>query len=168
MEKKNGFAWLYISIISFFLMSASFLLMPIDFAKNGAKIVNILVGIMFWLFLVLGIVSQVLLSRNKNNWLAKNRVRRFSAKKKIGLISFCQNIPACAADCLTLVGLIGLVVSVLATDGMGYICYVFMTLFVFAFCLHCIFNGKAYYVLTNQNKILNDTESKHKEEREKE
>ncbi len=164
MNRQKGMVWLLISTISFFMMSISFLLMPIDFDKNNLKFLGIAVGVMFWTFLVLGIVSQFVLSSNKKNWLSKNRMRRFSMKKKIGLISFCQNLPACVADGLTVIGLIGLIISVIVTNGVGFMCYFFLALFVFSFCMHCILNGKIYYILMNQE----ETKSEPGEESEKE
>lgn len=168
MGTKKAFVLLYISIGSFFLMSCSFLLMPIDFAAKGLQIVNLLIGIMFWLFLVLGITIQLILSKIRKNWFTKNHIRRFQCKSRIGLISFVQNIPACIADGVCVISLIGLIISVIITSATGYACYIFMSLLVFSFCMHCILNGKIYYFLTNQDKILKASQPRHNDELEKE
>lgn len=168
MGNKKGFMMLYISIGSFFLMSVSFLLMPIDFAAKGLQFFNLLIGIMFWAFLILGIVTQVILGQIRKNWFIRNRIRRFQFRSKVGLVSFAQNLPACIADGIFLVSLIGLIISVIVTNGIGYACYIFMALLVFSFCMHCILNGKIYYFLTNQEKILKTSQPKRLDESEKE
>lgn len=168
MGNKKGFMMLYISIGSFFLMSVSFLLMPIDFAAKGLQIFNLLIGIMFWAFLILGIVTQAMLNKQRKSWLVRNRIRRFQFRGKIGLISFLQNLPACIADGILVLSIIGLIISIIATNGIGYTCYIFMAMTVFSFCMHCILNGKVYYFLTNQEKILKTSQQKRLDEEEKE
>ncbi len=168
MGKKNGLILLFVSIGSFFLMSASFLLMPIDLEAKGLQNYSSAIGIMFWVFLLLGIVTQFILGRMRKNWFIRNRIRRFQFRSKVGLISFAQNLPACIADGIFVISLIGLIISVVATNGIGYACYIFMALLVFSFCMHCILNGKVYYFLTNQDKILKSSQPKHLDELEKE
>lgn len=168
MGKKKEIILLYISIGCFFLMSVSFLLMPIDFATKGLQIFNLLIGIMFWVFLLLGIITQFILGHMRKNWFIRNRIRKFQFRSKVGLISFVQNLPACIADGIFVISLIGLIISVIATNGIGYACYIFMALLVFSFCMHCILNGKVYYFLTNQDKILKSSQPKHLDELEKE
>lgn len=155
---------LYISIGSFFLMSVSFLLMPIDFAAKEMSKGSIVVGIMFWASLVLGVATQVLLGYARKTWFVRNRIRRSRTKSRVGVIAFLQNVPACIADGLLAVSLIALSVAVVVTDATGYLCYVFMALTVFAFCMHCIFNGKVYYFLTNQDALLKASQPKHLDE----
>lgn len=153
MGKNKEVALLYTSIGSYFLMSVSFLLMPIDFAAKGLQIINLLIGIIFWVFLALGIITQCVLGHLRKKWFLKNRIRRFKFSNKIGLISFAKNMQACIADGIFVISLIGLVISVVATSGIGYACYIFMALLVFSFCMHCILNGKIYYYIMNQDKI---------------
>ena len=168
MGKKKNYMTLYTSIGSFFLMSVSFLLMPIDFAAKGQQIFNLLIGIMFWVFLILGIITQTMLNRARKSWFIRNHIRRFQFRGKIGLISFLQNLPACIADGMLVLSVIGLIISIIVTNGIGYVCYIFMSLTVFSFCMHCILNGKIYFFLINQDKILNASQQKRLDEEEKE
>lgn len=163
MSKKKEIILLYVSIGCFFLMSVSFLLMPIDFATRGSQIFNLLIGIMFWTFLVAGLVIQFILNKIRKNWFIRNRIRSSQFRSKVGLISFVRNLPACIADGILAVSLIGLIISVIATNGIGYVCYIFMALLVFSFCMHCILNGKIYYFITNQDNILNASQKKNLE-----
>lgn len=164
MSRKRDWMMLYISIGSFFLMSVSFLLMPIDFAAKKMPEGNVLVGVMFWATLILGIVTQIILGYTRKNWFVRNRIRRSHVKSKVGVIVFLRNAPACVADGLFAVSLIALIISIVVTNATGYACYVFMALTVFSFCLHCVFNGKVYYFLTNQETLLKASQPKHLDE----
>ncbi len=168
MGKKQDVVLLLISIGSFFLMSCSFLLMPIDLATKELQEFNLLIGIMFWVFLLLGIITQIMLGHIRKKWFIRNHIRRLQFRKKVGIISFVQNLPACIADGFFLISLIGLVISVIITNGTGYACYIFMALLVFSFCMHCILNGNIYYFLTNRDVILKTAQSKRLDELEKE
>ncbi len=168
MGSRKEFLWLYISIGSFFLMACSFLLMPINFETTNLQFMSYCVGIMFWVFLILGIVSQIILAKQRKNWFIRNRIRRFRTKSKSGVIAFVQNLPATIADITLVISIIALIVSIVLTNAMGYACYIFMALLVFSFCMHCILNGKIYYYLTNQSSILRTAQPKQSEEKEKE
>lgn len=168
MGSKKEFLWLYISIGSFFLMACSFLLMPINFETTNLQFMSYCVGIMFWVFLILGIVSQIILAKQRKNWFIRNRIRRFRTKSKSGVIAFLQNLPATIADLTLVISVIALIVSIVLTNAMGYACYIFMALLIFSFCMHCILNGKIYYYLTNQSAILRAAQPKQSEEKEKE
>lgn len=154
-SKKTDYAWLTASIISFLLLSISFLLMPIE-SKNASdevSIISILAGALFWISIVCGIATQAVLSHRIKSWLASNRIRSGRLVRKCGLISFFKNPFAVVADIAMIVGLIGLVITVILTHGIGYVCYVFLALFVFSFTMHCILNGKTFYVIENKGKI---------------
>ncbi len=168
MGSKKEFLWFYISIGSFFLMASTFLLMPTDFRTMNLQFMSYGVGIMFWAFLILGIVSQIILTKQRKNWFIRNRIRRFRTKSKSGVITFMQNLPATIADLTLVISIIALIVSIVLTNAMGYTCYIFMALLVFSFCMHCILNGKIYYYLTNQSTILRTAQPKQSEEKEKE
>ena len=155
MRNKKEFIVLYISIACFFLMSLSFLFMPIDTSTQNYKLVNALTGIFYWVFLILGCVTQVILSKMRKKWLIENRIKKYELRRqKIGMLSFMKNKYGLVADILLLVSIIGLIVASIVTEGIGYICYIFMATLVFSFCMHCILNGKIYYYLTNREKIL--------------
>lgn len=137
--------WLYASIICYLLMSLSFLAMPANILPNGwsEELCMRIAGISFWSFLLLGIVSQVVCSVRRRRWGGQ--------KHRVGLICFFQNKWAAVADVAMFLSLIGLVVAMIATDSRGYLCYIFISLFVFSFCMHCICNGKNFnHILKSQ------------------
>lgn len=152
MNCKNTLVRLMItSIVSFGIMSISFLLMPIDLMLNiiNSRIINIIIGIVFWLGLLVGAVCQVILS-------IKMKPLRKESYNKPGLLKFFSNRLAVVFDTFLIIGLIGLVVSLIVTNMVGYSCYIFLSLTVLSFVMHCIFNGKNYKLLTNVKKEKNN------------
>ena len=145
MQKKVDFIWFIISTGSFFLMSVSFLLMPLDPTVAQYDAMDVIPGLIFWLFLILGIVGQVVLSKRRCKWLAMQGIRKYKIRQgKNGLITFCKNKFALVADLVFVIGLVIFIITTLLTRGLGYICYILLAICVFAFCLHCILNGKIY------------------------
>ena len=154
MRKKVDLIWLGISIGSYLLLSISFLIMPLGVPGEDYAVMSILPGVLFWVSLILGLVSQVVLGNRRAKWFELQGVRRHTVRKgKIGLIRFWQNIPAKIADVVFVVSLIAFLVATKTTHGIGYICYVLLATCVFSFCSHCIFNGKIYEYITKQEKI---------------
>lgn len=152
MNCKNTSVRLMItSIVSFGIMSLSFLLMPIDLMLNiiNSRIINIIIGIVFWLGLLVGAVCQVILS-------IKMKPLRKESYNKPGLLKFFSNRLAVVFDTFLIIGLIGLVVSLIVTNMVGYSCYIFLSLTVLSFVMHCIFNGKNYKLLTNVKEEKNN------------
>lgn len=153
-SKKENLIWLIASIVCFGFMSVSFLLMPLDSTEDVYDAMDVIPGAMFWLFLILGSVAQYVLAKRRRTWLEQDRKRKFKARKgRNGLLSVFQNVPAIVADVSFIVSFIGFILMVNLTAGLGYGCYVFLGICVFAFCLHCIFNGKIYkYVMGITNE----------------
>lgn len=152
MNKKIDWILLFISLISFLLTATSFLLMPME---TDNSLFTVVCGVIFWLFLIIGIVLQVVLASRRRKWYTSNRIRRSRNKaKSVGIISFFQNIPAIISDIVMGLSVIGLVISVSVTDGTGYICYVCIAVLIFSFSAHCVFNGKIYHHIINCDKEL--------------
>lgn len=151
-RKRIDLLWLAVSIVSYLLMAVMFLLMPIDNMVPSLKDsrIIVIVGIGFWVFLILGIAAQVILSGRRKAWYRTQHINeKRSSVRRVGLISFFSNKIAVVADIAMVISLIGLVASVIITKATGYTCYVFLAIFSFSFCLHCILNGKVYYHVTH-------------------
>lgn len=148
MIKKREHILLVISVLAFLLFSISFLLMPIE---NSLMI--IISGGLFWVSLITGIVSQILLSVNIRKWKQQKRGKLKRHLKRSGFLSFFSNPLAKLFDIVMIIGAIGLIISMIATKSSGYVCYVFIAITVFAFSSHCIFNGKNYYYIKNEDKL---------------
>lgn len=137
-----------------------FSVMPLNMPNIEPRILNIIIGSVFWGFLIIGIVMQVILARRRKMWIRRNhlwRNRNFTYSK-VGILAFAQNTFGCIADVILGLSLIILIIAAVLTKSAGYVCYAALAVFVFAFCLHCILNGKIFYYIQNQNKILSEIE----------
>ena len=155
-RKSVDTIWLGLSIFFFLMLSISFLLMPLgsETPTENISAYTMIAGLMFWISIIMGIVTQCVLAHRRRSWHVIHRIRKVRATQKVGLISFFKNSYATVADAVTILSLIGLVIAMIATQGTGYICYVLVSLFVFSFSMHCILNGKVFYHIINQNKML--------------
>ena len=150
MNRKRDFIWLGISIVGFAILSTSFLLMSVE----NSAVISKMAGLMFWIGLVMGIVFQVLLAKQRKIEIAKYRNHKFpNQRMRLGIFSLFKNPIAMIFDLLLAIGLVGLISSIILTKGMGYVCYVFIFITVFSFCMHCIFNGRIFfYISSKENK----------------
>lgn len=155
-RKQVDTIWLGLSIFFFLMLSVSFLLMPLgsETPTENISVNTMVAGLMFWISIIMGIVTQCVLAHRRKSWYVIHRIRKVRVTQKVGLISFFKNSYATIADAATILSLIGLVIAMIATQGTGYICYVLVSLFVFSFSMHCIVNGKVFYHIINQNKML--------------
>lgn len=170
-KKKVDKIWFGFSIFFFLMLAVSFLLMPLgsEIPTESISTYTLVAGLMFWISIIMGIVTQCVLAFRRKSWYVIHRIKEERTSQKIGLVSFFQNIYATVADVVAILSLVGLVIAMIETQGTGYICYVFVSLFVFSFSMHCILNGKIYYYVINQNKMLQAIEKEransYKEER---
>lgn len=128
MKKLNDPQLLLVSVGGFGVMALSFMLMPVRWC-------TVLAGLMFWLGMIAGIAGQAVLA---------GRARKAGWKKdskRCGLLTFFANKWAKAADLTLAAGVVLTGIALYATNGFGYVCYVLLTVTVFAFCMHCIFNS---------------------------
>lgn len=145
MNKKRNSFFLIMSVIGFLLMSVSFLLMPLNSDSSKS---NVFVGVLFWCSLLIGVVSQVVLSSQIKRAGANNKCR-------LGLLMFFQNPYATVSDIALIVSVVGLIIAVIATNGLHYSCYIFLAMTVFFFSMHCILNGKNYYYIRDKKIVPN-------------
>lgn len=152
--KRMDMVWLSLSVLSLLAFAVSFLLMPLGEEALNGQISNyaFIAGLMFWISMAVLLVTQCVLAFRRRAWCKTHRNKRASVTQRIGLISFFKNKFAMVADVVMLLSLIGLVVVLILTQGIGYVCYVFVSLFVFSFGMHCILNGKVFYCVKNRDK----------------
>ncbi len=145
---------LAISTICFFMMSVSFVLMPL-------KSMHILPGALFWGGLAVGVILQVVLEVRRRSFFARYHVKCEKMQKpRNGLLTFGSNRLAIIADTAMAISLVATILTFIFTKGTGFLCYVFIAVMLFAFCLHCIFNGRIYFHAKNQIKIRQMLEQK--------
>ena len=152
MNQKINISLLIGSLVSFFIVALDFTLMY--FAGVSIQrdffVKNIVMGVCFWIFLLTGIIFQIMLSVQIKKWCIKTRLLRSKYKKNsIGIISFFSNTFAIVSDILLGVCLVLFTILFLVTDGTNVITYILFSILFLSFCGHCIFNGKNYYYITN-------------------
>lgn len=141
MKKLNDFQLLLVSVGGYAAMSLSFMLMPV-------KGCTVLSGLVFWLGMIAGIIGQAALAVRvrKAEWSKKH--------KRCGLLTFFANKWAKAADLTLAAGVILTGIALAATNGFGYVCYVMLTVTIFAFCMHCILNSNTLLFALRQTNPL--------------
>lgn len=142
----------------FFLGSAavSFLLMPLESESTVGSIPSdiLAVGLMFWISVAAETVIQCVLAHRRKEWCKIYRIKPSKISQKTGIITFFGNVGATAAEAAAAVSLIGFLTVGAATHWCGYSCYIFVSLFVFSFGMHCILNGKVFWYIVHQDKLL--------------
>ena len=140
---------LYLSIIGYFVMSASILLMPLGFDYSGKiRPAMYVFGILFWLGLLTGIAGMIAFSRSvRKTYKADRKVRR-----RPGIITFMSNRIAFIFDAIFALSAVMVIVSLFTRNLLGYFNYIILCVFVFSLCMHCIFNGKHYYTYKLGNR----------------
>lgn len=154
-EKKLS-ALLIASIVCYCVMSLNFLIMPVgnSVTDKSMRWLDILTGLIFWLGLIFGSVLYVIFSRECKKWYKNNKGNKDIYKeKKIGLISFFSNRMALVADICLIISILLFAVLMIFTDRTSYICFISIMLLVFSFTMHCILNGKSFFVYEYVNKL---------------
>jgi len=128
------------SVVSFFISSATILLMPLgSFEPGGNTDLAYILAVAFWLFLILGIIFvQIIDKQRKKNIL-------FARMDGIVFLRFFKNIPGAVFDLLLIAGTITLVVSLLIIRTLPApvtLAGTFIT--VFSLEMHALLNGKNY------------------------
>lgn len=142
------------SIGGFAVLAISFLLMPVEE-------LGFVPGILFWGGLIIGAALQIMLETRRRSLFAKYNVNRKTMQKpRNGLLSFASNRIAAIGDGLLAVSAVVTVAAFILTKGTGYLCYAGLSMLVFFFCMHCIFNGRNYIYVKNQTKIRQVLEQK--------
>lgn len=153
-EKKRGLLCLWMSLCGFFLMSISFMLMPVESA-------HMVSDLLFWSGLIIGVVCQIVLEARRRAFFSKYNVKREKMQKpKNGLLTFGSNRIAMVADTFLVASAIMTIITFVFTKGYGYLCYACIAVLLFSFCMHCVFNGRNYFHANNQNKIRQVLEQK--------
>ena len=130
---------LCLSAAGYAVMSGSILLMPLP-------ALGVLPGVLFWLGFLAGSAGQVLLTRARVKASPEQRKKR----KLPGALVFFSGRAARVVDtALLLLAAVTLIVLTCADESF-YGCFVLLAATMFAFCLHCMINGKNYLFVTAQ------------------
>lgn len=136
--------WFWLAIAAYVLMSASILLMPLtqSVSGTGGRVIIILIGAMFWLFMLGGGAFVYFAERER-----KRIVGRKNTWKKgnlPGVITFFDNPIAALCDTVFIASVAAFVVIIFSDLRYQYVSYLFLFLLILSLSMHCIFNGRIY------------------------
>ena len=145
-EGKYKKAWVY-SLIALCLMPATFLLMPIaaKMSSSSKKWPLIVVGMVFWVSLISGIVTFVI--------AAIKRKKEYPIKgESVGFLGFFGNVKLSYIDTVFIMSVIWLVVNIVSKNTSNYAIYINIFLLIVSFDLHCLFSSNLYRYIINGEK----------------
>lgn len=145
---------LAVSVLCFFLASMSFVLMPIESLE-------IVPGMLFWGGILGGIALQVVLAMRRKAFYTRENAKKMP-RLPIGLLAFGSNQWAKIADYSMGISFVLMILAFVITKGTGVWCFVLIATTLFAFCLHCILNGRIFFHVVNQKKIRRALDQKGK------
>ena len=155
-----------LQIFSFACVAFSFLLIPIEFEKEirGIPLTSFIAGVVFWGALVLASLIQIILVICRNKFFKKHNLKRNKKLRNMGVFSFFKNKIAVVMDILFIMSIIGLALVFALTESQGYICYIFVAIFVFLLFMHSVFNGKIYFYICALVKTFYISKKKQRKE----
>ncbi len=162
MRKRTDYILLCSSVLCYFVMALSILLMFFDESKVsfGIDSMPIILGAAFWASFLGGGAIQLVLYFRYIRWYKLNRIKRKKKIKGLGLITFFKKPVGISVDIIFITGVIALIIYSFVMKGLGLGCYVLLAISLFFFFMHCIFNGKIFLRLINQDKLLALVEKK--------
>lgn len=129
-----------ISIAGFLMMACSFLFMPFVDNSNGVNTYSVIIGLMFWMGLLIGMLMQI---------IAACTCKEKNKRHRIGLCSFMKNMYGIIADIVLVISIVMFIIAMIVTHQTGYMCFIAIALFTFSFSMHCVCNGKVFrYILS--------------------
>ena len=147
-QREADMRLLRLSLVALGVMSLSFLLMiPQGKTKSVLEVMTIVSGLCFWVPLLAGVAMQLRLWALCRKHYKTHR-QPGKPVKHVGLICFFRNPVATLWDVVLILAIIALIISILATNGSGVICFLLFSITMFAFCGHCVYNGRSYYFIT--------------------
>jgi len=130
---------IHCSIFAFFLSSMTVWFMPMaSFEQEESIIFAYILAAVFWLGLVLGVVFQLLVSRDRK------RDINYNDERGLPLLRFFSNRPAKFFDALLIAGVVTLVSSFFIGSFPQWLTTAAIFASAFGFEMHGVFNSKNY------------------------
>lgn len=125
-----------VQITAFFVSSVSICFMPLGSYYDGKseRVLAIIFGIIFWLFLIIGIGLNVLIYKS-------NKEKQISGR--CGIIRLFQNKYAKITDVILMISFIASVIIIVCKSTI-YFGAIVLFAFAFSFEMHCILNSKYF------------------------
>ena len=140
--KRSGKVLFILSIISFFISSATILFMPYgSFEQDGNADLAYTLAIIFWAFLLLGIVLSLIITKQRR----KDILSAITDTGGIVLLRFFKNKIATVFDVLLIASILTLIVSLFVIRTLpSWLTLVSTFTTVFFLQMHAVLNSKNY------------------------
>jgi hypothetical protein len=147
-SKLKIFFWTAFAFLTLF--SLTFLIMPFTVSINGNKqiVSPMIVGIIFWLCLVSGLILMILSLQSGRK--TETKIQENSPKKKI--IFFFSNIPTAIADVCFIIAVAALLILWYQNSINGYLTYVVISIISETVIVHLMFSGNTFEKIKNRKK----------------
>lgn len=151
LSRQRRKRMLYIYTLFLFVCAVSFVLMPIGGSmEEKTKIPMVISGVIFWIGLLGTVFTALKINRCRKNDYRFNK--KFGNLRQPGLICFFRNRPALIFDSMMFISIAGVIVAKLCTKEL-LPTFIFLSLFVFSFGMHCMLNGINYKYIKIKYKI---------------
>lgn len=127
-------------------MATSALLMPLP-QYIGSRGATVLIGLLFWLSLIVGGVLVYFAERERMRITGRAPLRRGNLP---GVVTFFANPLAALCDTVLIASAAAFVVINLSELRYQYVSYIFLFLLLFSLSMHCMLNGRIYKTLTQK------------------
>ena len=147
-QKRQMFV-LYVLFLMLLSLSIAFMHLSSKIAETF-RAASVISGACFWI----GFIGTVVTAVRINHFRKRSALfKGFQPKqKKLGLIHFFQNKTAKFFDILMFISLVSFLIFVLFVKN-NAISFVFLSIFVFSFGMHCMLNGTNYeYIIFRAKK----------------
>lgn len=136
---------LFASIFAFSCVSGSIAFMPYASEQkyNNFMLPVYIVGGVFWLSIIFGYGSLLVLNHKRNKNLKAFGINSYR-KQRPGFLCAWSNLPAKIFDTLTVISLLGFIVTVLKFKDATQLIFGLMAVLFFSANMHGLFNGKNY------------------------
>ena len=116
------------------------------YAQSYYKLLLYVNGGVFWFSLLLLMISSLRINILRRHSKAFMRLQQ--GERQIGLISFCKNRYAVVADISLAISLAVMTYLCLFRTSAQFLMFLFLSLLIFSFGMHCILNGMNYKYVT--------------------
>ena len=153
--KKTNLMLVKASLACFALLACTlFAMYFIEIDGSGSiGISGVVCGACLWLFLILGVVLQIVVSARVKYWCKENEIQKTKFKRPIGLIRFCSNGSAMISDVALGLSIVAFTITCIFAPA-HMTAFLSLALLVLSFSAHCILNGRNYYYIINNEYIM--------------
>lgn len=144
----------YASVLCFVIFSCTFLLMdPFTELVGTARDVSVfLLGAVFWLTLILGIVLAAAAARETREYASRTGA---AERGRLGALRFFSNRAAAAADALLVLGIAAAVYLAVRPPQNQFLYFVELSVLALSLSMHCLLNGNTFAAIYGFKSIYN-------------